>query len=33
MNEEMDEPEAQTALRKAERVVNFCAELIVSVPE
>ena len=28
MNEEMDEPEAQAALRKAERVVRFCVSLI-----
>jgi len=30
MNEEMDEPEAQAALHKAERIVSFCAELIAA---
>jgi len=29
-DDEMDEPEVQAALRKAERIVNFCASLITS---
>ena len=31
--DEMDEPEVKTALRKAERIVSFCAGLIAPEPQ